>query len=226
MTGPDDGAPAGGGHLRAAHADRDRVVATLKAAFVQGRLDKDELDARVGQALASRTYAELAALTSDIPAGTADVAAAGPVAAVPPGNPARTLARGAKRGAILLLLTVALFEGAILMQAGGLLFAAVFTLVAASGFFGYGVADAWHERRELRRRASTGQGGQNGQGDDHGHPGLEGGRPGGNSRSGSDMRDDWNGAEVRARGAGQDRRHSSGGLIPMPRSIGPAPSPA
>jgi hypothetical protein len=40
----------------------------LKAAFVQGRLDKDELDARVGQALASQTYAELAALTADIPA--------------------------------------------------------------------------------------------------------------------------------------------------------------
>jgi Domain of unknown function (DUF1707) len=224
MTGPEEGAAtAGRGHLRAAHADRDRVVATLKAAFVQGRLDQDELDARVGQALASRTYAELAVLTSDIPAG---VTAAGPAAAVPPPNPARTLARGAKRGAIFLLLTVALFEGAILMQAGGLLFAAVFTLVAASGFFGYGVADAWHEQRELRRRASTGQGGQNGRGDDHGHRGLEGGRPGGNSRGRSDMPADWNGAELRAREAGQDRRHSSGWLIPMPRSIGPAPSPA
>jgi hypothetical protein len=30
----------------------------LKAAFVQGRLTKDELDARVGQAFASRTYAQ------------------------------------------------------------------------------------------------------------------------------------------------------------------------
>jgi hypothetical protein len=45
------------------------VVGTLKAAFVQGRLTRDELDLRVGQALASRTYAELAALTADIPAG-------------------------------------------------------------------------------------------------------------------------------------------------------------
>ena len=31
----------------------------LKAAFVQGRVTKDEFDARVGQAFASRTYAEL-----------------------------------------------------------------------------------------------------------------------------------------------------------------------
>jgi len=43
------------------------VVGTLKVAFVQGRLTKDELDARLGQTLASRTYAELAALTADLP---------------------------------------------------------------------------------------------------------------------------------------------------------------
>jgi hypothetical protein len=41
----------------------------LKAAFVQGRLTKDELDARAGQAFAARTYAELAAITADLPAG-------------------------------------------------------------------------------------------------------------------------------------------------------------
>ena len=41
----------------------------LKAAFVQGRLAKDEFGLRVGQALASQTYADLAALTADIPAG-------------------------------------------------------------------------------------------------------------------------------------------------------------
>jgi Domain of unknown function (DUF1707) len=58
-----------GGRLRASHADREQVIGSLKAAFVQGRLDKDEFDLRVGQALASRTYAELAAVTADIPAG-------------------------------------------------------------------------------------------------------------------------------------------------------------
>lgn len=55
MTGRDEGTGTGRGHLRAAHADREQVVAALQAAFVQGRLDKDELDTRVGQAFASRT---------------------------------------------------------------------------------------------------------------------------------------------------------------------------
>jgi hypothetical protein len=39
---------AGRGHLRASHADREHVIGMLKTAFVQGRLTKDELDARVG----------------------------------------------------------------------------------------------------------------------------------------------------------------------------------
>ena len=38
---------------------------------MQGWLTKDEFDARIGQALASRTYAELAAVTADLPAGPA-----------------------------------------------------------------------------------------------------------------------------------------------------------
>jgi hypothetical protein len=70
VTGPEDamGAPAGGhGRLRASDTDRDRVIDVLKAAFVQGRLVKDELDARAGRVFASRTYAELAAVTADIP---------------------------------------------------------------------------------------------------------------------------------------------------------------
>jgi hypothetical protein len=62
-------ATAGRGRLRASHSDREHVVDVLKAAFVQGRLTKDEFDMRVGQTFASRTYAELAALTADIPAG-------------------------------------------------------------------------------------------------------------------------------------------------------------
>ena len=73
MAGPGDGLEAAGrGHLRASHADREQVIGNLKAAFVQGRLTKDELDARAGQAFAARTYAQLAALTADLPAGLAD----------------------------------------------------------------------------------------------------------------------------------------------------------
>lgn len=55
-----------GGHLRASHADRERAIDALKAAFTQGRLTKDEFSERAGQVFASRTYADLNALTSDI----------------------------------------------------------------------------------------------------------------------------------------------------------------
>ena len=73
------------GHLRASHADREQIIVMLKAAFVQGRLTKDELDARAGQAFAARTYAELAAITADLPVGL--------IAAPPPGRPGRARAR-------------------------------------------------------------------------------------------------------------------------------------
>jgi hypothetical protein len=58
---------AGRGHLRAADADREQVIDVLKSAFVQGRLAKGEFDVRVGQAFASRTYADLAAVAADLP---------------------------------------------------------------------------------------------------------------------------------------------------------------
>jgi len=72
MAGPGDeiATGAGGrGRLRASHADREQVIDTLKAAFVQGRLDKDEFDLREGQTFAARTYAQLAVITADLLAG-------------------------------------------------------------------------------------------------------------------------------------------------------------
>lgn len=53
---------------RGDHPDRpsrDQAIEALKAAFVEGRLGKDEFDQRVGQALAA--YAQLDAVTADIP---------------------------------------------------------------------------------------------------------------------------------------------------------------
>ena len=73
-AGPGDQGAADGaarGYLRASHADREHVITVVKAAFVQGRLTKAELDGRVGQAFAARTYADLAAITADLPAGLA-----------------------------------------------------------------------------------------------------------------------------------------------------------
>ena len=70
------GAPGamGRGRLRASDADREQVIDTLKAAFVQGWLSRDQLGVRAGQALVSRTYAELAAVTDGLPARPAAVA--------------------------------------------------------------------------------------------------------------------------------------------------------
>ena len=71
MAGPGNemaAGAAGRGRLRASHADREQVIDTLKTAFVRGVLAKDEFDLRVGLTFASRTNAELAALTADLPA--------------------------------------------------------------------------------------------------------------------------------------------------------------
>jgi DUF1707 SHOCT-like domain len=71
-SGPEDPRAAAYSRLRASDADREQVIDTLKVAFAQGRLTMEELDLRAGQAFASRTYADLAAVTADIPARPAD----------------------------------------------------------------------------------------------------------------------------------------------------------
>ena len=89
----------GRSQLRASHADRERVIGTLKAAFVRGVLVKDEFDLRVGQALVARTYAELAALAADLPAG---LSAAMPLEAAR----AQSEGRGLRPGLVLIAGTV------------------------------------------------------------------------------------------------------------------------
>jgi Domain of unknown function (DUF1707) len=112
MTGPQDPAAAGRGRLRAGHADREQAIDTLKTAFVHGQLTKDELDARAGQALAARTYADLAALTAGIPPRPPAGIPPRPPAARPARPPApvrrRPLARAAaKSGACLIIAAAA-----------------------------------------------------------------------------------------------------------------------
>ena len=80
MTGPHDPLATDGDRLRAARADRERVIEALKDAFVHGRLTRDEFGVRAARALAARTLADLAVLTADIPAAriAAEPAVAGP----------------------------------------------------------------------------------------------------------------------------------------------------
>jgi hypothetical protein len=59
--------PAPPGELRASHDDREAVVEQLRDAAAEGRIGPDELDSRLEQALKSRTYGELAAVTADLP---------------------------------------------------------------------------------------------------------------------------------------------------------------
>jgi len=63
--------------VRAADADRDQVAGILGVAYTEGRLTKDEYDARLDAALSARTYADLDQVVTDLPAQSA---MAGPVA--------------------------------------------------------------------------------------------------------------------------------------------------
>ena len=121
--------------LRASHADREQVVDTLKEAFVQGRLTKDEFDSRVGHALAARTYDDLGTLNADLPAMPPaarpvrkPVPPRKPVPARPANNPVKN---GARVIAATTLLTGGVWAGALLSQTdsqalGGLVFAFTF----------------------------------------------------------------------------------------------------
>ncbi|MBP2704853.1 DUF1707 domain-containing protein [Microbispora sp. RL4-1S] len=53
--------------MRASDGDRDRVAAALREHMAQGRLDVDEFQERLEQTYQSRTYGELARVTSDLP---------------------------------------------------------------------------------------------------------------------------------------------------------------
>ena len=55
------------GQLRSSRADREQAIDGLRPRSFRVGSTKDEFDLRVGQVLASRTYADLAALTADVP---------------------------------------------------------------------------------------------------------------------------------------------------------------
>ncbi len=88
------GGQGAAGRLRAADTDREQAVALLQAAFAEGRLTREEFGERVGGALTARTYADLAAVTADIPAGIPAGAVAAPQRAA---GPARSRHRPGRR---------------------------------------------------------------------------------------------------------------------------------
>jgi hypothetical protein len=160
MTGPGDelAAQAGGrGHLRASHADREQVVSMLKAGFVQGMLTKEELDARLSGALVSRTYADLAALTADLPAGLTD------------SRPPEPMPESANRKAVKAIAYVTAAVWSMLAAAamaaaaaegenplGGLVFAVVFIPFLVIPLAALLLFHEWLEKRAGKRQRSRG----------------------------------------------------------------------
>src|SRR5712692_3261734 len=70
MSGEKELARLEPGHIRASDTERRRVIATLQAACVEGRLNLDEYGQRVENALAARTRGQLETLLVDVPAET------------------------------------------------------------------------------------------------------------------------------------------------------------
>ena len=82
---------AGHAGLRASDADRERTAAALRRHHVDGRLDTDELQDRLGRCYAARTEDDLRALLADLPPERR-AAGAPPGRARPFGVPAVALA--------------------------------------------------------------------------------------------------------------------------------------
>jgi hypothetical protein len=58
---------AAGPEMRASDGDRDKIASVLREHYAQGRLTTEEFDERLEQLYTSKTYGELAVLTSDLP---------------------------------------------------------------------------------------------------------------------------------------------------------------
>jgi len=137
-TGPEDhrrAAASRRGQLRAAQAGRADVIDTLKAAYVAGRLTEDEFEARVGQAFASRTHADLATVTADIPVA--------PVPVRPARMPDRVVAWGTS-----VIIAAAALGGAVLIGGSALILWAV----TMTGVLLFTVSVLLNERQERRSR--------------------------------------------------------------------------
>jgi hypothetical protein len=158
-TEPANPAAAGRGRLRAGHADRYQVIETLKTAFVYGRITKSEFDTRTGQALTARTFADLAALTTDIPSSLPEAGLARPPALAH----RRPLARAAaKSGLCLVIAVAAVWIGALLPSSPSsdpgapFLAVALAAVITAFGILANGVATSLERRVTPRQPPPAG----------------------------------------------------------------------
>ncbi len=137
-TGPEDHGRAAAsrrGQLRTAQADCEDVIDALKAAYVAGRLAEDEFEIRVGQAFGSRTHADLATVTADIPVATVPVG--------PARMPDRVVAWGTG-----VIIAAAALGGAVLIGGSALILWAI----TMTGVLLFTVSVLLNERQERRSR--------------------------------------------------------------------------
>jgi hypothetical protein len=121
---------------------REQVIATLKAALAQGRLAEDEHDERMALASATRSPAELAALTADLPAGL---------------TARRPAVRDVWTGVGLILAAVSVLAAIVALQPDNSLafraaLGAAATILVAPGVTVGVLIDVLHQRRADRRR--------------------------------------------------------------------------
>jgi DUF1707 SHOCT-like domain len=133
--------PADPRQLRAADADRDRTAEVLRRAATEGRITFDELDERVSRAYAAKTFADLEAVTSDLPGPGVKPPAAATARyqpEVPAGTPAPSL-------------SLAIMSGA--RRAGPWLVPPAYTAVAIMGGVELDLRDARFAAAEVTIRA-------------------------------------------------------------------------
>jgi hypothetical protein len=133
--------------IRAADADRERVIARLRDHFAEGRLTRDELDERITGALNARTFGDLRVLMADLPEPTPALAQARTLPR-PAGGPAFV-----RRGPRLLPLAMLFLLVATLGSGGGFVFLALFQVVLVFSLLAGVVAllAAARFRRRMRR---------------------------------------------------------------------------
>jgi hypothetical protein len=123
------------------HADLEEAIELLKAAFVQGRLTKDEFGTRVERALASQTYAELTEVTADLPAGPRQ---ARPSRQLAKTQPPLSMNAALSAGAFVMLAALVGMLAAIVSQSEiGVISAAVGIAIIGVLAFGAMIAASW-----------------------------------------------------------------------------------
>jgi Domain of unknown function (DUF1707) len=189
-VGREDGTAGAESQLRTSRADRDQAIDVLKAAFVAGRLAKDEFDHRVGLALTSRTYADLAAVTADVPRRVPSPERPDEQA----GEPGRMLsfktaisvgAVGA--GPSMASAAVVLTQSSVVPAVAGVLLVGLTGLLVAGLLAALLMVVSWAVRRSQREAA---------QGPPSGPAGLASGRPARARPLPPARREPWHGAEV------------------------------